>query len=165
MKSYRLPPPLKHKNALQKFLKELNESSNLADQELSKSLDFECYIPTEYHGIRLTLLSRKELAGTCEVNKTVRYISHEEKNEVSKQDNPLTRRMKHCKTQTPEKMQMMLNQGLQQENNPQAPEKTSGTTSKLNITLILAIAVSTLLIISVAVGIVCYKKKKNEATA
>ena len=84
---------------VQKFLKELNSSTLAEHHQLSEVLDFECYAPAEFYGIKLSKLTRRQLCG----------IDPSYYDVVSEQDqylrtgslvvNQIEKHRKHCKVQ------------------------------------------------------------------
>ena len=87
---------------IQKFLKELNSSSLAEPHQLSKVLDFDCYAPAEFYGIKLSKLTKTQLCGIDPLYKDG-ALSEQDQYPVMDQDslnnNPIARRRQHCKVQ------------------------------------------------------------------
>ena len=84
---------------VQKFLKELNSSSLVEHHQLSKVLDFECFAPAEFYGIKLSKLTRRQLCGIDPSHYDVVREQDHYLRTGSLVVNPIEKRRKHCKAQ------------------------------------------------------------------
>ena len=85
---------------IQKFLKELNSSTLAEHHQLSEVLDFECFAPAEFHGIKLSKLTRRQL---CGIDPSYDYDVVSDQDQYLKTGslvvNQIEKRRKDCKVQ------------------------------------------------------------------